>query len=63
MPMSPIKIEGLVAIAMHKKLFAVLLGGRTQGCHLELHDLVFVVGSSLEESYPRLLTKWFGTSN
>ena len=42
------------------KLFAVLLGGRAEGCHIELHDSVFVVGQSLEESYPRLVHKWFG---
>ena len=43
-----------------KKLFAVLLGGRAQGCHIELHDIVFAVGHSLEETYPQLVTKWFG---
>ncbi len=43
-----------------KKLFVVLLGGRAQGCHIELHDLVFIVGNSLEETYPRLVKKWFG---
>lgn len=42
------------------KLFAVLLGGRAPGCHIELHDVVFVVGSSLEETYPILVNKWFG---
>ncbi len=42
------------------KLFAVLLGGRATGCHIELHDVVFIVGNSLEETYPRLVHKWFG---
>ncbi len=42
------------------KLFAVLLGGRASGCHIELHDVVFIVGYSLEETYPRLVHKWFG---
>ena len=42
------------------KLFAVMLGGRAQGCHIELHDVVFVVGPTLEASYPALLNKWFG---
>lgn len=46
--------------SQHKKLFAVLLGGRAQGCHLELHDIVFVVDNSLEAAYPKLVTKWFG---
>ena len=42
------------------KLFAVVLGGRADGCNTELHDVVFVVGKSLEESYPQLIDKWFG---
>lgn len=45
---------------MTKKLFAVLLGGRAEGAHIELHDLVFTVGDSLEETYPKLVNKWFG---
>ncbi|MFZ0566144.1 MAG: DUF1543 domain-containing protein [Chlamydiales bacterium] len=43
-----------------KKLFAVYLGGRADRCNIELHDVVFVVGSSLEETYPLLAKKWFG---
>lgn len=42
------------------KLFAVFLGGRAEGCNIELHDVVFVVGESLEETYPQLIKKWFG---
>lgn len=42
------------------KLFAVVLGGRADKCNIELHDVVFVVGSSLEETYPSLINKWFG---
>lgn len=41
-------------------LYAVLLGGRAKGCNIELHDVVFVVGNSLEELYPQLVNKWFG---
>jgi len=36
------------------KLFAVLLGGRAEGCNTELHDVVFVVDPSLEEAYLKL---------
>ena len=43
-----------------KKLFAVYLGGRAPRCNTELHDVVFVVGESIEASYPRLMDKWFG---
>ena len=45
------------------KLFSVLLGGRAKGCNTELHDTVFVVGDSLEETYPQLIDKWFGIPN
>ncbi len=41
-------------------LYAVLLGGRAAGCNIELHDVVFVVGESLEALYPHLVNKWFG---
>ena len=37
------------------KLFLVVLGGRIDGCHVELHDVRFVVGSSIEAvSYTHL---------
>jgi len=43
-----------------RKLFAVFLGGRAPRSNTELHDVVFVVGSSIETSYERLMDKWFG---
>lgn len=43
-------------------LFAVCLGGRAPGCNVELHDVVFAVGDSLEELHPQLLDRWFGDS-
>lgn len=45
------------------KLFAVYLGGRADRCNIELHDVVFVVGSCIEETYSRLAKKWFGNLN
>jgi hypothetical protein len=42
------------------KLFAVMLGGRAMGCNIELHDVVFVSGASIKETYPTLVKKWFG---
>ncbi|TAL59292.1 MAG: DUF1543 domain-containing protein [Legionella sp.] len=44
------------------KLFAVVLGGRAQGCSIELHDVVFTVAHSIEDAFPVLVNKWFGTS-
>ncbi len=43
-----------------EKLFAVYLGGRAPKCNTELHDVVFVVGTSIEATYEQLLDKWFG---
>src|SRR5882724_10280083 len=45
---------------MGEKLFAVYLGGRADGCNIELHDVVFVVGPSIEATYSLLAKKWFG---
>lgn len=42
------------------KLCAVYLGGRHLKSNIELHDVIFVVGSTLEETYPRIKEKWFG---
>jgi hypothetical protein len=38
------------------------MGGRAERCNTELHDIVFVVGNSLEETYPQLIKKWFGNT-
>jgi hypothetical protein len=46
--------------AMGMRLFAVFLGGRAPRCNTELHDVVFVVGDSIEATYGRLMDKWFG---
>lgn len=42
------------------KLFAVYLGGRAAKANTELHDVVFVTGNRIEDTYPQLLEKWFG---
>ena len=46
-----------------KKLFAIYLGGKADRCNIELHDVVFAVGSTIEETYPLLVKKWFGNPN
>lgn len=43
---------------MHR-LFAVYLGGYAPTCHVELHDMVFVVGTTIEDAFPQLVQKWF----
>jgi hypothetical protein len=42
------------------KLFAVYLGGSAPKANTELHDVVFAVGETIEDTYPQLLDKWFG---
>ena len=42
------------------RLFLVVLGGRTAGCNIELHDVRFVVGEAIEATLPALRRQWFG---
>jgi len=42
-------------------LFLVVLGGRLPGVHIELHDVRFVAGSSMEATLPELRRQWFGS--
>lgn len=42
------------------KLFSVYLGGRAKGCNIELHDVVFVISESIQQSYTSLANMWFG---
>ena len=42
-------------------LFLVVLGGRIKGCHVELHDVRWVVGDDIEDTIPELKRQWFGT--
>lgn len=46
---------------MGNKLFAVYLGGRAPKCNTELHDIVFVTGEAIDETYQRLIDRWLGT--
>ena len=41
------------------KLFAVMLGGNPPGAGVEVHDVVFVVGSTLESTREQLRAAWF----
>src|SRR5271155_3793926 len=45
---------------MDQRLFAVYLGGRAPKCNTELHDVVFVVGARIEDTYEQLMDQWFG---
>ena len=41
-------------------LHAVMLGGRAPGCRIELHDIAFAAGTTLESMHAQLLAQWFG---
>ena len=47
-------------MSSRKKLFLVVLGGRCQGCHIEQHDVRWVVGESIEATLPALRQEWIG---
>jgi hypothetical protein len=46
---------------MEERLFAVYVGGMAEGCHVELHDMRFAVGATIEECYDDLQAQWWGT--
>ncbi|WP_340066297.1 DUF1543 domain-containing protein [Ascidiimonas aurantiaca] len=48
---------------MNEKLFALYLGGRAPGSNIELHDVVFVTGKKIEDTYTQILDKWFGPAD
>ena len=41
-------------------LYLVVLGGRTASSLIELHDVRFVAGASLDATLPELRRQWFG---
>ncbi len=44
------------------KLFAVYLGGRIKWCHVEMHDVQFSIGESIEDCYTDLQQKRCGSA-
>ena len=42
-------------------LFLVVLGGRINKANVELHDVRWVVGSKIEDTYDVLRRDWFGS--
>ena len=43
-------------------LYLVVLGGKAEKANIELHDVRWVVGSRIEDTYDSLRNNWFGTS-
>ena len=42
-------------------LYLVVLGGRAKKANIELHDVRWVVGSKIEDTYDTLKNQWFGS--
>jgi len=42
-------------------LYLVVLGGRARKANIELHDVRWVVGSNIEDTYDTLRKDWFGS--
>ena len=42
-------------------LFLVFLGGRANKANIELHDVRWVIGSRIEDTFDVLKKDWFGT--
>ena len=48
----------------HKKfLFLVVVGGRSPKANIELHDVRWVIGSKIEDTFDQLRNDWFGSDN
>ena len=43
-----------------EKLFLVVLGGRTKMSNIELHDVRWVIGKSIQDTFKDLRNQWFG---
>lgn len=48
------------SLPSNDKLFAVYLGGSALRSNTELHDVVFVTGEKIEDTYEQLMELWFG---
>lgn len=45
------------------KFFLTYLGGRITGGNIEVHDVQFVVGTNIEETFSELKQRWIGNKN
>ena len=45
---------------MDLSLFIVVLGGRSLKSNIELHDVRWVLGETIEDTYPELRKQWLG---
>ena len=45
---------------MNLSLFIVVLGGRSLKSNIEIHDVRWVIGESIEDTFPELREQWLG---
>ena len=45
----------------NKYLFLVVIGGKAPKANIELHDVRWVVGSKIEDTFDSLRVSWFGS--
>jgi len=48
---------------MNLSLFIVVLGGRSLKSNIEIHDVRWVVGETIEDTFPELRKQWLGKKN
>ncbi len=44
-------------------LYLVVVGGRSPKANIELHDVRWVIGSKIEDTFDQLRNDWFGSNN
>ena len=49
--------------SLEKFLFLVVVGGRSPKANIELHDVRWVIGSKIEDTFDQLRNDWFGADN
>ena len=45
---------------LEKFLFLVVVGGRSPKANIELHDVRWVIGTKIEDTFDQLRNDWFG---
>ena len=45
--------------SLEKFLFLVVVGGRSHKANIELHDVRWVIGSKIEDTFDQLRNDWF----
>ncbi|ABM72784.1 conserved hypothetical protein [Prochlorococcus marinus str. MIT 9515] len=48
---------------LKKFLYLVVVGGRSPKANVELHDVRWVIGSKIEDTFDQLRNAWFGSHN